>query len=775
MTNCSCFVCRINSPHSSAGLVVARRPVHTLFLGTILVCREHRKSSFCGLCLREAPPLESETDYNLVSCVENEDEETWPGVDATCRACRSEWLWRRVSTNPKDRDAVGGPKWNSPDWETRQAIEAFIEMGEGSISDVITLAQEKRWLRNNTKLPDMLSQALAASRFATREEGLGGPGGYGSEEELSEDDVDDEEDPELMSLTEDAGGVRDLAISDWARNRILDGHWFSPADQWYGYSVPNRSTVVHAVHPCPWNRDATYRGAAELDDAEVEVDADGEEVHPRPSTVRADVPPTFQLCEQAYVAYQKQMRMILLPAMSNIVRRVVMECEADCTDPIKRVARMDSEEIIAELRDEAVWYNGIDWLERRANCRRDILDRSRREAERKAKDNGDDSSASSKSDESHTTSPVLSTSTLQTTPSPPPSDGHKDEELVLPGGAGRTTAIPVSPVLESPVLLHPIPYVPITVSHMPHYSLEAFKMVSVLMMCISVLALTVTFQVWREACTPLYQCRCRICERAMLHSNNNGSVAIKQVPSQNVPEKPVEISLNELPPAAYTDDEEEEEEEEEEYSEYDREALLAKLSSATAALKRRLESINALKSKKRGLEELCQVLTGDIGHDVARSRGGTPPKRARRDGGVTLKLDTGSPQPRLTKRRSEEVEDGLVAKEALNKRAKVDDGGDAEPSEGELSPPPTSITGTDSTLPSVENPDEPPTHDDPELEVTAAVRRVLRPRPHSYSSHPRSLNVAPHTRTRDAVVPLSTGVCEADLDQLYTFEAEVDA
>ena len=48
--------------------------------------------------------------------------------DATCRSCRSEWLLYSVASNPKDREAVGGPKLNSPDW----SVEAFIEMGEGA-------------------------------------------------------------------------------------------------------------------------------------------------------------------------------------------------------------------------------------------------------------------------------------------------------------------------------------------------------------------------------------------------------------------------------------------------------------------------------------------------------------------------------------------------------------------------------------------------------------------------------------------------------------------
>ncbi|KAJ7447483.1 hypothetical protein FB451DRAFT_1290439, partial [Mycena latifolia] len=52
-------------------------------------------------------------------------------------------------------------------------------------------------------------------------------------------------------------------------------------------------------------------------------------------------------------------------------------------------------------------------------------------------------------------------------------------------------------VLDPPRLLRPIPYVPETIAHLPPYSLEALRAVR------------------REACAPLYHCRCSICERAM--------------------------------------------------------------------------------------------------------------------------------------------------------------------------------------------------------------------------------------------------------------------
>jgi hypothetical protein len=41
-------------------------------------------------------------------------------------------------------------------------------------------------------------------------------------------------------LTEDAGGVRDLAVNDWAQIRILNGHWFSPTNLFFGLHVPDK-------------------------------------------------------------------------------------------------------------------------------------------------------------------------------------------------------------------------------------------------------------------------------------------------------------------------------------------------------------------------------------------------------------------------------------------------------------------------------------------------------------------------------------------------------
>ncbi|KAG6382190.1 hypothetical protein JVT61DRAFT_840 [Boletus reticuloceps] len=675
MTARTCYVCRINTPSTSVGLAVAKRTYHTPTLGSIALCREHRKSSFCGLCLREAPPAETDPQFDMqgntirftpyhqpygptnqlnmgvtayttplnpalmVCCAENEDDETWPNVDATCRSCRGEWLWQRISTSLRDREAVGGPrfvpsssrassikdritqsryspaKYASADWETRQTVDAFIDLGEGSITEVLAVAREKFWLRSQTKMPELMEQAVAATRWAG--EGMGvdfvphtpvhqtvehasannsssagaapgainGPGRcaspsppsphsvhrsrspsprsvYSSEYEGSEED----EDPELLSLTEDAGGVRELAIADWARTRILDGHWCNPADQWYGYAWPagggvrdvgedtesepdpdedmregctvRRVLRVDAVHPCPWTvtsnsisiTSPTSPTSPNSPASCMSNESNGDDIHPRLSTVRAHAPPSFTLCEQAYHAYQKQLRLILLPAMTNLVRKFVMEWSygvVGAGDPATRVAKMGLEEVLAELKAPGVWFDGVDWTAgglQRDNDRHSASARERdnesgrdRESEREREREEDSaSSASSRSGGSHTTSPVLSTTTLQTTPSPPPTHekdkcaGERDATL-RKQPPSVAIPIPISPVLPSPRLIHPIPYVPVTLVHMAQYSFEAFK------------------NVWREACAPLYHCRCTICERAMVRAN---MAAGHTVPSQ---------------------------------------------------------------------------------------------------------------------------------------------------------------------------------------------------------------------------------------------------
>ncbi|KAH7908275.1 hypothetical protein BJ138DRAFT_1013156, partial [Hygrophoropsis aurantiaca] len=697
MAQSSCIICRINSPYSSVGLAAAKRTYPTPTLGMISLCREHRKSMFCGLCLREAPLAEYDphfglhantlTGYNqpynlasnpslglggysayatnqtvtvMVCCAENEDEETWPGIETTCRSCRSEWLWRRVSSSSRDREAIAGPryadlptsprpqlprrtknssrasekskrfllpqppplKYASADWETRQTVDAFIELGEGSIAEVISVAREKLWLRSQTKMAELMEQAVAATRWTGEDMGVDTASANPTQITIPEED-----DPELLSLTEDAGGVRELAIADWARARIIDGHWCSPADQWYGFARPlgggvrdpgedtesesdvdediesdtRPSTRVQATHPCPWTISTP---SSPQQPSSPSSTSDNE--HPRLVTVRAHAPPSFTLCEQAFRAYQKQLKLIVLPAMSNLVRRLVIESQNGGGDPAMRAARMEPEEVLAELRTPGMWFDGVDWTAPAGS-------------ERKEDDVVSNTSASTRSDNSHTTSPVLSTTTLQTTPSPPP--GHNENKKVQT--ETRPTIkipIPVSPVLESPKLLHPIPYVPITLAQMPHHSLEAFKMV------------------WREACAPLYQCRCSICERAMIKANavsGHHPVGEPQaqliVRTQNIqpqpPQKTLDIPLQATPKEEEEEEEEGEEEifeEEEEESTDDQDALDEDITPPDFYTK----SVTPRKRPSGDLE------TDNVPSVTEAHRSRTPPKRAKTESSV---------------------------------------------------------------------------------------------------------------------------------------------
>lgn len=412
----SCIPCRINYPNSTSGLLIARKLIYTHTLGFVPCCREHRKERFCGICLRDAS-----LDENCIA--ENEECDYWQSVEATCRTCRAECLWKACcegqeqpgSRLTKEAEAVGGQNFAPEDWEARQTIDAFVEMGEGSVRDVIGLCMEKRWLRKYTKIAEMMRLAVATSRIQSRmvenanEAGIlgSGMGEYEDDEELSEVDEDDE-DPELLSITEETQGVRELAVNDWARARILDGHWYSPADQWYLIQGPNNSNAqrlstnqpyppvpyIPAIHPVSWTLTSSV----------------AERPHPDPESVRSSPPPSLSLCGAAFDAYRRQMRAVLFPAMANIVRKVVMECAVDGMDASVRVARLSIEDVANALRDDMTWYNGVDWADRRR--RREV-------------NSSDDSSSGSEKSGSGTTSPVLSTSTLQTTPSPPPASDVK--------------------------------------------------------------------------------------------------------------------------------------------------------------------------------------------------------------------------------------------------------------------------------------------------------------------------------------------------------------
>ena len=635
ITQCSCYVCRINNPGTNVGLTLAKRAVAVPLLSTILTCREHRKSAYCGLCLREAPPRYDifTAEVAAVGCAENEDVETWPTVATTCRNCRSEWLWRRMGVTPPDREVTtsGSSYWSSLDWEVRQSIDAFIEAGEGTLGDIFQIAREKLWLSRYTRIGMHMEHALAQQRLDMRTNGYGYEG---TDEDAAGGDVDPD-DYETLAMAEELHSVREMAQSDWARTRILDGLWLSPADDWYGY----RPRLPSAEHPVPWALPVT----------------DGQ-VHPVPTTIRVPPAPTYHLADQLYRVYERQLRKILLPAMQNIIKRIMSQSRAEA---MKAVASMDSEDVLRALQQAWSWS-------------KDLRPPPVHDSELDPGTPLDDASSSSKSEASHTTSPVLSTATLQTTPSPPPSDDkrEKDGEAESPREEAPRMRLFVELGPPEPSnLLRDIPYVPASIQEMPSYSLKAF--IEVRIRSRFAWLITNVVQVWRESYAPLFACSCKICERALLHRDVGDPVRPAET-THVVPSQPEPFPQRAQPQTALGNNtirlEEATYEEEEEDDEDDEELISSDYSDGDPAAYVEVTDADVvtLLNRKRDHEQ------GDRDpRSHAETEGGilkTPPKRTRLDGSYSPLTTAEAAAARVSKRGSEEA---ALSGVAAGKRPRV--------------------------------------------------------------------------------------------------------
>ncbi|KAJ6447770.1 hypothetical protein C8R45DRAFT_1047378, partial [Mycena sanguinolenta] len=335
---------------------------------------------------------------------------------------------------------------------------------------------------------------------------------------------EDDEDDLAIALE---GTVKEMALTDWARGRVLDGCWVAPADVYYGLRGVGGAdeATVRAVHPVAWSisppSSPPHAPATSASSVAISSSLPPNSASAPTPAASAPPPPTYAVsgsCTQrTYPPAARrpppcaaERRAAAGARMRAGCRRVVhlhrrrRAEEALLLDPAMRAAKMTLAEVVAQLREEeGVWFDGMDWSAKRRNAReaevearllRDAQHESEREYEQRRRE-GEGSDDSGLTPRTGTdTSPVLSTSTLGTTPSPPPLEVPKSERV---RAAAEIKTIPVAPVLNPPRLLRPIPYVPETIAHLPQYSLEALR------------------TVWREACEPLYHCRCSVCERAM--------------------------------------------------------------------------------------------------------------------------------------------------------------------------------------------------------------------------------------------------------------------
>ncbi|KAJ7890232.1 hypothetical protein B0H13DRAFT_2341165 [Mycena leptocephala] len=204
------------------------------------------------------------------------------------------------------------------DLVVRGALAAFVDFGDGTTHQVLAVAGECGWLHARTRWTELMKQALAAERFSC---------GSDVDEDCGELGTEDD-DAAALALEPH---VKKLALDDWARARVLDGLWLAPLDGCYFSGEVN---LINAAPQGP---------------------------HPPPS-----------LSTAVQNAHIRQMRDILLPPLRNVVRRVVVESVLEVNkaaaagvdrtlDPAVCVARMSLAEVLYNLHEEGVWFDGTDW------------------------------------------------------------------------------------------------------------------------------------------------------------------------------------------------------------------------------------------------------------------------------------------------------------------------------------------------------------------------------------------------------------------------------
>jgi hypothetical protein len=416
-----------------------RREVWVPALDRILVCKPHRRASFCGVCLRDAVSVDPRLlndDVPDIGLYQNEDFRAFPYIQTTCRRCRAAELWRVMSACQADREAVGGGPthdWTAADLETRQAIELYIDTAEGTLADVVAIAREKYWLLKYTRIADFLDEAVAAHRLSER---MDNPDVYGAARHIEDEVADDldAEDFEDLMMPEHLAQARELAIHDWARTRVLDGHWITPADDWHDI----KGQHTRSEHPAPWT--------LAFEDASGAVDQ-----HPSTSIARVPRAPTYTLADNLHRVFVHVLRKALAPALFNIVKRISLTAP----DPALYAARMEVYDVLHELRQPYAWSKTLDVhsLPPLPPPRRHVY-----------KDKDDASSTGSHGSEAETTSPVLTASTLQTTPSPPPHKIEATDPLDEPPSPAESDGPPPP---DPTNMVHPIPYMPVSLARMP--------------------------------------------------------------------------------------------------------------------------------------------------------------------------------------------------------------------------------------------------------------------------------------------------------------------
>lgn len=391
------------------------------------------------------------------SLFENEDADTWPAVHTTCFHCRREALLRAVirystTTSIDLYSFIGGATLEAKDYEARSTVENFVDMAEGGVNDVINVLLERHWLQSNTNLGSLLDQAVASARYSRAE----------IDDYESEDDMlsDDEEDSYDMLQNQEENGIRLLAITAWARSRIMDGNWVTPNDLWYvsmgqlPHDSPwDPSVLSPTLHPVPYwlqspssdqnSHSINTLGKDNDGDASMSTIDESSLVH-YPTVERFTPLPSHRFVQLTSTCFRNTLREILYEPLRRLVYQFAREAQAAKQDPCVRLSRVGLDDVLTMLRDEKVWY-------------------------------------------------VVNST-------------HGNARLA-----------------------HHIPYIPISTENMAPMTKNLLE------------------NFWREACAPLFQCRCSICDRALQKQAQGQTPQRPSVPQEAVaqvvspPVKPPEL------------------------------------------------------------------------------------------------------------------------------------------------------------------------------------------------------------------------------------------
>ncbi|KAJ7339248.1 hypothetical protein DFH08DRAFT_251290 [Mycena albidolilacea] len=159
--------------------------------------------------------------------------------------------------------------------------------------------------------------------------------------------------------------VKEMALGDWARGRILDGAWLTSADVyfWKQGGLENPELGVRAVHLVSWPFRRRPRPPYHFFRSPYpRRTSTGPSIPRTPSRPIAPPPPTYALTEAAHNAHIKNMRTVLLPVFKNVVCRFISRrgrngCSARAANrstPPCGAARMSLADVVQQSREKGV-------------------------------------------------------------------------------------------------------------------------------------------------------------------------------------------------------------------------------------------------------------------------------------------------------------------------------------------------------------------------------------------------------------------------------------